>query len=161
LSFSFSLLEPHGKLILGHLEVLDVGGSAIKKRNLAGLLVGDGKRVLEAAVTLPEFITPTLLRLDALTTDLLPAPRWTGFVGGGSDGLEIVVIVGIGRLGLLLGAIPGHARWGLSDGVVPNSAGDWGGGRANGSSAVPSRLHAVGGQLSRAKVGESGGVHTT
>jgi hypothetical protein len=28
LSFSFSLLKPHGELTLGHLEVLDVGGSA-------------------------------------------------------------------------------------------------------------------------------------
>jgi len=35
LSFSFSLLKPHGELTLGHLEVLDVGGSAIEKRNLA------------------------------------------------------------------------------------------------------------------------------
>jgi hypothetical protein len=60
LSFGFSLLKSHGELTLGHLEVLDVGGSAIEKRNLAGLLVGDRKRVLEAAVTLPEFVAPTL-----------------------------------------------------------------------------------------------------
>jgi hypothetical protein len=137
-----------------------VGGSAIKKRNLARLLVGDGKRILEAAVTLPEFVTPALLRLDPLTTDFLPAPRGAGFVRGGSDGLEVVVVVGIGGLGLLLGAIPGHARWGLGDGVVPSVAGDGWGGRANWSSAAPSRLHAVGGQLSRAQVGESRGVHT-
>jgi hypothetical protein len=160
LGFSLSLLKPHGELTLGHLEVLDVGGSAIEKRDLAGLLVGDGKRVLETAVTLPEFVAPSLLRLDSLTTDLLPAPRRTGFVGGGSDGLEIVVIVGIGRLGLLL-AIPGHTRLGLSDGVVSDAAGNGGGGRANVSSAAPSGLHAVGGQLSRAEVGEGGGVHTT
>jgi hypothetical protein len=31
LSFSLSLLEPHGELTLGHLEVLDVGGGAIEK----------------------------------------------------------------------------------------------------------------------------------
>jgi len=161
LSFSFSLLKPHGELTLGHLEVLDVGGSAVEKRNLAGFLVGDRKRVLEAAITLSEFVTPTLLRLDTLTADLLPAPRGAGFVGWGSDWLEIVVIVGIGRLGLLLGAIPGNTRGGLSDGVVPDIAGDGRGGRANGSSAAPSRLHAVRRQLSRAKVGESGGVHTT
>jgi len=74
LSFSFSLLKPHGELTLGHLKVLDVGGSAIEKRDLAGLLVGDGKRVLEAAVTLSEFVTPSLFRLDTLTTDLLQAP---------------------------------------------------------------------------------------
>ena len=96
LSFSFSLLKPHGELTLGHLKVLDMGGSTIEKRNLAGLLVGDGKRVLEAAVTLSEFVTPTLLGLDSLTADLLPAPRRTGLVGRGGDGLEIIVIVGIG-----------------------------------------------------------------
>ena len=61
LSFSFSLLKPHGELTLGQLEVLDVGGSAVEKRDLAGLLVGDRKRVLETAVTLPEFVAPTLL----------------------------------------------------------------------------------------------------
>ena len=61
LSLSFSLLKPHGELTLGHLEVLDVGSGAIEKRDLAGLLVGDGERIFEAAVTLPEFVTPALL----------------------------------------------------------------------------------------------------
>ena len=161
LSLSFSLLKPHGELALGHLEVLDVGGSAVEKRNLAGLLVGNGKRVLEAAVTLPEFVAPSLFRLDTLTADFLPAPRRAGLVGGGSDGLEIVVVVGIGRLGLLLGTIPGHTRWGLSDGVVPGGARNGRGGRPNWSSAAPSGLHAIRRQLSWAEVGESGGVHTT
>ena len=105
-----------------------MGGSAVEKRNLAGLLVGDGERVLEAAITLPEFVTPTLFRLDTLTADLLPSPRRTGFVRGGGDWLEIVIIVGIGGLGLLLGAIPGHTRRGLGDGVVTDVAGDWRGG---------------------------------
>lgn len=74
LSFSFSLLKPHGELTLGHFKVLDVGGSAVEERHFAGFLIGDGERVLEATVTLPEFVTPSLFRLDALTTDLLPAP---------------------------------------------------------------------------------------
>lgn len=161
LSFSFSLLKPHGELTLGHLKVLDVGGSAVEERNFAGLLVGDGKRVLEATVTLPEFVAPTLFRLNALTTDLLPAPRWSGFVGGGSNGLEIVIIIGIGRLGLLLGAIPGYTRRGLSDGVVSNVARDRRRGRADGSTAAPSRLHTVRGQLARAKVSEGSGVNAT
>ena len=138
-----------------------MGRRAIEKRNLAGLLVGNGKRVLEPAVTLSEFVAPTLLRLDTLTTDLLSTPRGTSLMGRGSDRLEIVVIIGIRGLGLLLGAIPGHARRGLSDGVVSNIAGDGRGGRANGSSAAPSRLHAVGRQLSRAEVGEGGRVHAT
>ena len=63
-----------------------MGGGAIEKRNLAGLLVGDGKRVLEVAVILSEFVMPTLPRLDTLAADLLPAPRGTGFVGGGVTG---------------------------------------------------------------------------
>jgi hypothetical protein len=161
LGFRFSLLKPHGELTLGHLKVLDVGGSAVEERNFAGLLVGDGERILEAAVTLPEFVTPALFRFDALTADLLPAPRWTGFVRGGSDGLEIVIIVGIRRLGLLLGAIPGHTRRGLSDGVVSGAAGDGWGGRADGSAAAPSRLHAIRRQLAGAKASEGGGVDTT
>jgi hypothetical protein len=74
LSFSFSLLKPHGELTLGHFKVLDVGGSAVEERHFAGFLIGDGERVLEATVTLSEFVTPSLFRLDALTTDLLPAP---------------------------------------------------------------------------------------
>ena len=37
--FRFSLLKPHGELTLGHPEVLDVGGSMVEERNLAGLLV--------------------------------------------------------------------------------------------------------------------------
>ena len=138
-----------------------MSGSAVEKRNLAGLLVGHGKGVLETAITLSEFVAPSLLRLDTLTADLLPAPRRTGFVGWGSDWLEIVVIVGIGRLGLLLGTIPGHTRGRLGDGVVSEAAGDGRGGGANGSSAAPSGLHAVRRQLTRAKVGESSGVHTT
>ena len=155
------MLKPHGELTLGHLKVLDVGGSAVEKRNLAGLLVGDRKRVLEAAITLPEFVAPTLFRLDTLAADLLPAPGRSGFVGRGGDWLEIVIIVGIGRLGLLLGTIPGHTRRGLSDGVVSDVAGGRRRGRANGSSAAPSGLHAVRRQLAGAEVCESGWVHTT
>ena len=138
-----------------------MGGSAIEKRDLAGFLVGDGKRVLEAAVTLPEFVAPSLFGLNSLTADFLPAPRWTGLVRRRSEGLEIVIVVGIGRLGLLLCAIPGHTRWGLSDGVVTGGAGDGGRGRADGSTAAPSRLHAVRRQLAGAEVGDGGGVHTT
>jgi hypothetical protein len=92
----------------GHFKVLDVGGGVVKKRNLARLLVGDRKRVLEAAITLSEYIAPALFRLDTLTADLLPAPRRASFVRWRSDQLEIVIR--IRRLGLLLGVIPGHAR---------------------------------------------------
>lgn len=52
----------HGELALDRLEVPDVGGDAVEKRNLAGLPAGGGKRGLEATVTLPEFVTPRLFR---------------------------------------------------------------------------------------------------
>ena len=61
MSFGFGLLKPHGELTLGHLEVLDVGGGTIEKRDLAGLLVGDRERIFEAVVTLLDFVTPALL----------------------------------------------------------------------------------------------------
>jgi len=99
--------------------VLDpVGGGAIGKRNLAGLVIRDRKRVLEAAVTLPEFIKPALLRFDTLTIDLLPVTRWAGFMEGKSDELEIVIIIGTGGPRSLLGAIPGRTGRGLSGGVL-------------------------------------------
>lgn len=55
--------------------------AVIEKKSPAGLPVGDGKRIFEAATFL-EFITPTLLRLDALTADPLLAPQGASFVGG-------------------------------------------------------------------------------
>ena len=114
------MLKPHGELTLDHLKVLDVGGGTVKERNLAGLLVGNRKRVLEATEILPDFVTPALFRLDALTTDLFLASQRTGFVWRGSDWLEIIIVVGIRRLGIPLGAVPGHTRWGVSDGIVPD-----------------------------------------
>ena len=52
------MLKPHRESTPGHLEVLDVGGSAVEERNFARLLVGNRKIVLEAAVILPEFVMP-------------------------------------------------------------------------------------------------------
>jgi hypothetical protein len=67
------LLEPRLKLLLGHLQVLDVGSGTVQERNLARLLVGNGKGILEATVAVTELITSPLLRLDTLTTDFLAA----------------------------------------------------------------------------------------
>ena len=69
----FCLLEPRLKLLLGHLQVLDVGSGTVQERNLARLLVGNGKRILEAAVAVPELITSPLLRLNTLATNFLTA----------------------------------------------------------------------------------------
>jgi len=60
-------------LLLSHLQVLDVGSGTVQERNLAGLLVRDGKSVLEATVAIPELIASPLLRLDTLTTNFLAA----------------------------------------------------------------------------------------
>jgi hypothetical protein len=38
------LLRPHLELLLGHLQVLDMGDGMVQKRNLARLLVSDGER---------------------------------------------------------------------------------------------------------------------
>ena len=72
-SLVLCLLEPCLKLLLSHLQVLDVGSGTIQERNLAGLLVGDGKGVLEATITVPELIASPLLRLDTLATNFLAA----------------------------------------------------------------------------------------
>ena len=72
-SLILCLLEPRLELLLGHLQVLDVGGGTVQERNLAGLLVRDGESVLEATVAVPELIASPLLRLDALATNFLAA----------------------------------------------------------------------------------------
>ena len=41
LSFSFRLLKPHGELTVGHLGVLNMGGSKVGERDLVRFLVGD------------------------------------------------------------------------------------------------------------------------
>jgi hypothetical protein len=74
-SLILCLLEPRLKLLLSHLQVLDVSGGTVQQRNLAGLLVGDGKSILEATVTIPELIASPLLRLDALAADFLTIPN--------------------------------------------------------------------------------------
>ena len=50
------LPEPRLELLLGHLQVLDVGGGMVQKRNLTGLLVREGESILEATVAVPELI---------------------------------------------------------------------------------------------------------
>jgi len=60
-SLIFCLLEPRLELLLSHLQVLDVGGSTVQERNLAGLLVRDGESVLEVTVAFPELITSPFL----------------------------------------------------------------------------------------------------
>ena len=62
------MLEPHLELLLGRLQVLDVGGGTVQKRSLAGLLVRDGESVLKVTVTVPELIASPFLGLDALAT---------------------------------------------------------------------------------------------
>ena len=42
-SLVLCLLEPCLELLLDHLQVLDVGGGMVRKRNLAGLLISTGE----------------------------------------------------------------------------------------------------------------------
>jgi hypothetical protein len=69
------LLEPHLELLLGHPQVLDVGGGIVQKRNLAELLVRDGEGILEVTVAVPELIESSLLQLNALMTNFFTATR--------------------------------------------------------------------------------------
>jgi hypothetical protein len=77
-SLVLSLLEPRLELLLSHLQVLDVSGGTVQQRNLAGLLVRDGKSILEATVAVPELIASPLLGLDALAADFLAAAMMNG-----------------------------------------------------------------------------------
>jgi hypothetical protein len=54
-------------------EVHDMVGSSFQKRNLATLLVGDGQDIFESGISVTEFVSATLFRLDALpSSGLLP-----------------------------------------------------------------------------------------
>ena len=55
---------------MGHLEVLDVGGGAIERDPARFPVIGDEKRVFEAAVTILEFVVPMLFQPDLLIVDL-------------------------------------------------------------------------------------------
>jgi hypothetical protein len=72
-SLVLGLLEPRLKLLLSHLQVLDVGSGTVQERNFARLLVGDEKGVLQAAVAIPELIASPVLRLDTLAMNFLVA----------------------------------------------------------------------------------------
>jgi len=43
---------------------------AIQKRNLGGLLVGDGEHILQSAIAISELVSAPLLALDALLANL-------------------------------------------------------------------------------------------
>jgi hypothetical protein len=43
-------------LLLSHLRVIDAGSGMVQERNLARLLVGDGKGILQVAVAIPKRI---------------------------------------------------------------------------------------------------------
>ena len=81
-------------MLYGHLKVLDVSRCTVEQGNLARLLVGDGKSILEPAVAVAKLVTMSLLGLDALMMDRLMAN--IGSVSNCDHGLEvIVVLVGI------------------------------------------------------------------
>jgi len=169
LNLVLGLLEPRLKLLGGHLEVLDVGGGAVEKRNLARLLVGDREGILESAVAITKFIATPLLRLDALAADRLTAG--IGIASGGDRRLEVVVIL-IGvivprRLAPL--SLRRGASGGRGDGVEavrPRDGGCIGhavhGGRgvSAAATAASARSETIGRELSTAEVVDGGGRDT-
>jgi hypothetical protein len=151
-SLVLCLLEPRLELLLCHLQVLDVSGGAVQERNLAGLLVGDGKSILEATVAVPELITSPLLRLDALATDFLAADliRSSGGAGGG----EVIIIVRevIMLAGAALALATRACNGGDADRVVANGAGNRGKvGRVGARAAAGATRGAVRGYLAGAQ----------
>jgi hypothetical protein len=62
------------KLMLSHVQVLDVGSGTVQERSVACLLVGDGKRVLETTVAIPKLIA-SLLCSDLICWRRIPLRR--------------------------------------------------------------------------------------
>jgi len=137
----------------------------IKEGDLAGFLVGHREGVLEPAVTFPQLISPPLLRLNALATDVLATSISPNDVG---RGLEVIVIVVALFLGAPDGGSPlGHgprtrARGGRCDGVEAVRARDRGGcavrdvGRRERATAAPLASRRVIGDVFSAQTVESG-----
>jgi hypothetical protein len=159
LNFVLGLLEPRLKLLGGHLEILDVGGSAVEEGNLAWLLVGDGECVLETTVTVTKLITTPLLRLDALTTNGLTAD--IGSASSRDRGLElIIVLVGIIIAGLSSRGLCRRTSSGCRDGIEAMRSGNRCVGNAVDGrrrvsptpAAAPARSKAIGRELASAKV---------
>ena len=152
------LLQPRLKLLGGHLEILDVSGSAVKEGHLARLLVGDGQSILESAVAIAKFIATPLLGLDALTANRLAA----GIGASSRDhGLEVVVVL-IGVIVARLASLRLRRRassWGR-DGVEAMRARDGsvryavdrGGGVGTTAAATSARSETIGGELASTEV---------
>lgn len=77
--------------------------TTIQQRNLGRFLVRHGEGIFESAVPISQLVTSPLLRLDALTTDLLAADLVGGV--GGDHGVEVVVVVAGELVGTTLGAL--------------------------------------------------------
>ena len=63
----------------------------VEQGNLAQLLVGDGKSILEPAVAVAKLVTMSLLRLNALMMDRLMAN--IGSVSNCDRRLEVIVVL--------------------------------------------------------------------
>jgi hypothetical protein len=99
-------------------EVGDADGGTLEDRGLGRLLVRGGEGGTEAVVALAELVTAALLRLDALTADVLAAALWLLAVDGGRR--KVIILVELGPVLFLLdlaGAATGGTSRGDKDGA--------------------------------------------
>ncbi|KAI6097220.1 hypothetical protein EDD16DRAFT_1723281 [Pisolithus croceorrhizus] len=68
-----------------------MSGGAVEYGNLAGLLAGDWKDILEPVVTIAESVVMPLLRLDVLLADGLVGSIGSGGIAGG--GLAVLAFI--------------------------------------------------------------------
>ena len=71
------------------IQVPDVANGTVEDRDLASLLGGGGKVLLEASVAITELVAAALFRLDALLADGLA----TGLIGAVGRCVEVLVVV--------------------------------------------------------------------
>lgn len=157
--------EPHLKLFLNSLEVAEVAGSPVEQGYFAGLLVRRRESLLEACVTVPEFVSPALLRLDALFANGLAARIGASRVVG-RQVLFIVfiaVVVAAAAPSLMSTSYAGPCSR-TSEGGETMGTGNGcsvrkGGGRRVGATAAAAsarRGHAIRREFTTADVGEGG-----
>jgi hypothetical protein len=160
-SLILCLLEPRLKLLLSHLQVLDVSGGTVQQRNLAGLLVGDGKSILEATVTIPELIASPLLRLDALAADFLAANLIRSCGGTGRGEVIVIVREVVMLAGTALALATRACNGGDTDRVVAHGAGDRGKvGRVRARATTGAARGAIGRDLTSAQGHQGSRVNT-
>jgi hypothetical protein len=109
---NLEFLYPGSERAVLLVKIGDADGGTLEDRSLGRLLVGGRKGRLETVVPFPEFVTTTLLRLDALFANVLTTAFWLAVCG--TLGREIIVFFEVTEviffLGLPCRSSPGWTR---------------------------------------------------